>query len=56
LEIEPVLLSDKPMLQDLIVVAVNDGLRRAQEMVAQEVGKLSPFGGLKIPGFPGSGE
>jgi nucleoid-associated protein EbfC len=56
LEIEPVLLSDKQMLQDLVVVAVNDGLRRAQEMVAQEVGKLSPFDGLKIPGFPGSGE
>ena len=53
LEIEPALLQDKPMLQDLLVVAINDGLRRAQEMVAQEVGKLSPFGGLKIPGFPG---
>lgn len=56
LEIEPALLNDKQMLQDLIVVAVNEGLRRAQEMVAQEVGKLSPFGGLKIPGLPGSGE
>jgi DNA-binding YbaB/EbfC family protein len=56
LEIEPVLLTDKQMMQDLIVVAVNDGLRRAQEMVAQEVGKLSPFGGLKIPGLPGNDE
>ena len=56
LEIEPALLQDKPMLQDLLVVAINDGLRRAQEMVAQEVGKLSPFGALKIPGFPGGGE
>lgn len=45
--------NDKAMLEDLIVVAVNDGLRRAQEMVAQEVGKLGPLGGLKLPGFGG---
>lgn len=45
--------NDREMLQDLIVVAVNDGLRKAQEMVADEMGKLGPFGGLKLPGFPG---
>lgn len=58
LEIEPALLAanDKGMLQDLIVAAVNDGLRRAHEMVAQEVGKLAPMGGLKIPGLFGGGE
>ena len=58
LEIEPALLAanDKGMLQDLIVAAVNDGLRRAQEMVAQEVGKLAPMGGLKIPGLFGGSE
>jgi len=44
---------DKPMLEDLIVVAVNEGLARAQNMVADEMGKLGPFAGLKIPGFGG---
>ena len=43
--------NDKAMLEDLIVVAINLGLKRAQEMVAQEMGKLGPLGGLKIPGF-----
>lgn len=40
---------DIEMLQDLIVAAVNDGLRRAQEMAASEMGKLA--GGLNIPGL-----
>ena len=40
---------DVEMLQDLIVAAVNDGLRRAQEMAAGEMGKLA--GGLNIPGL-----
>lgn len=55
-EIDPSLLAagDKDMLQDLIVVAINEGLKRAQEMVAAEMGKLGPFGGLKFPGFGGS--
>jgi nucleoid-associated protein EbfC len=56
IEIDPVMLAsnDKPMLEDLIIVAVNDGLARAQQLVAEEMGKLGPFGGLKIPGFPGA--
>jgi DNA-binding YbaB/EbfC family protein len=41
--------TDVEMLQDLIVAAVNDGLRRAQEMAASEMGKLA--GGLNIPGL-----
>ncbi len=40
---------DVEMLQDLIVAAVNDGLRRAQEMASAEMGKLA--GGLSIPGL-----
>ncbi len=40
---------DIEMLQDLIVAAVNDGLRRAQEMAASEMGKLA--GGINIPGL-----
>jgi DNA-binding YbaB/EbfC family protein len=43
--------NDKAMLEDLIVVAVNDGIARAQKMLADEMGKLGPLGGLKIPGF-----
>jgi hypothetical protein len=55
IEIEASLLAanDKPLIEDLIVVAVNDGLRRAQQMVAQELGKLGPLGGLQLPGLTG---
>ncbi len=37
--------NDKAMLEDLIVVAVNDGMARAQKMLADEMGKLGPLGG-----------
>ena len=40
---------DVEMLQDLIVAALNDGLRKAQELAAGEMGKLA--GGLNIPGM-----
>lgn len=43
--------SDPEMLQDLIVAAVNDALRRAQEMVQQEMARIT--GGLDLPGLPG---
>ncbi len=51
--IDPALIgaNDQPMLEDLIVVAVNDALARARDLVAQEMGKIGPLGGLKIPGF-----
>jgi nucleoid-associated protein EbfC len=53
IEIDPALLAsnDKSMLEDLIVVAVNLGLKRAQEIVAQEMGKVGPLSGIKLPGF-----
>ena len=53
--IEPSLIAanDKPMLEDLIVVAVNDALARAQQLMQEAMGKLGPMGGLKIPGFGG---
>jgi len=41
--------NDVEMLQDLIVAAVNDALRRSQELAASEMGKLA--GGLNIPGL-----
>ena len=40
---------DIEMLQDLIMAAVNDALAKSQEMVSQEMGKLT--GGLNIPGL-----
>jgi DNA-binding YbaB/EbfC family protein len=43
--------NDRSMLEDLILVAVNDGMARAQRMLADEMGKLGPLQGLQIPGF-----
>jgi nucleoid-associated protein EbfC len=40
---------DLEMLEDLIVAAVNEGIRKAQEMASSEMAKLT--GGLKIPGL-----
>lgn len=40
---------DKDILEDLILVAVNEGLRRSQELNASELSKVT--GGLKIPGL-----
>jgi DNA-binding YbaB/EbfC family protein len=40
---------DVDMLQDLILTAANEALRRAQEMVSGEMSKLT--GGLNIPGM-----
>jgi hypothetical protein len=40
---------DVEMLQDLIVAAVNEGVRKAQEMAQEEMAKLT--GGLNIPGL-----
>ena len=40
---------DVEMLEDLILAAVNDALLKSQEMVTQEMSKLT--GGLNIPGL-----
>ena len=40
---------DVEMLQDLVMAAVNEGIRKAQEMSAAEMAKIT--GGLKIPGL-----
>ena len=40
---------DVEMLQDLIVAAVNAAIKKAQEMVAEEMKKLT--GGISIPGL-----
>ncbi|MGB9596855.1 MAG: YbaB/EbfC family nucleoid-associated protein [Candidatus Poribacteria bacterium] len=41
--------NDVDMLQDLILAAVNEALRKAQELMTAEMNKLT--GGLKIPGL-----
>jgi hypothetical protein len=40
---------DVEMLQDLIVAAVNDALTQSQQMVSEEMSKLT--GGMNIPGL-----
>lgn len=40
---------DKDVLEDLVLVAVNEALRRSQELNATEMSKVT--GGLKIPGM-----
>jgi hypothetical protein len=40
---------DVEMLQDLVMAAVNEALKKVQEDVAAEMGKIT--GGLSIPGL-----
>jgi len=40
---------DPELLEDLLLAAVNEALRKAREMVAEEMGRVT--GGLKIPGL-----
>ena len=40
---------DIEMLQDLVTAAVNEALRLAQQMVSDDMGKLT--GGMNIPGM-----
>ena len=51
LQIEPGALEggDVEMLQDLVIAAVNQALRNAQQQMADEMSKLT--GGLKLPGL-----
>jgi DNA-binding YbaB/EbfC family protein len=51
IKIEPEVVdpNDVQMLEDLIVAAVNDVLKKAQEMVSEEMTKLT--GGFKVPGI-----
>lgn len=40
---------DVEMLQDLVLAAVNEALRKSQDMMQQEMAKIT--GGLNIPGL-----
>ncbi len=50
-KIEPSVIdaNDKGMLEDLVLAAVNDAMRKAREMASAEMTKLT--GGFKIPGL-----
>jgi len=49
IEPEVVTSGDIEMIQDLVLAAVNEALKKSQEMVAEEMGKIT--GGLNIPGL-----
>ena len=51
IKIDPEVVSkdDVQMLEDLILAASNEALRKSRELVQQEMGKIT--GGLKIPGL-----
>jgi len=51
IQIEPEVFSggDKDMLQDLIIAAVNEGIRKVDEALQGQLGSMT--GGLKIPGL-----
>ena len=51
LRIDPEVLKsgDTEMVQDLVMAAINQGIRNAQAMVAEEMKKVT--GGLKLPGL-----
>ena len=40
---------DVEMLQDLIVAAINEAIKKSQEMIQAEMGKVT--GGMNIPGL-----
>lgn len=51
IQIEPSVIKaeERDMLEDLILAAVNDGIRKARDMASAEMAKLT--GGFKIPGL-----
>ena len=50
-KIDPSVVSmqDVEMLEDLVLAAVNEALRKSQEIITEEMSKVT--GGLKIPGL-----
>jgi len=50
-KIEPSVINpeEKDMLEDLVLAAANDAMRKARELASAEMAKLT--GGLKIPGL-----
>jgi len=40
---------DVEMLEDLVIAAVNEGMKKSQEMMQEEMSKIT--GGMNIPGM-----
>ncbi|GAB4266253.1 MAG: YbaB/EbfC family nucleoid-associated protein [Deferrisomatales bacterium] len=53
LTIEPEVVDpdDVEMLQDLVLAAVNEAIKKSQEMVASEMGKVAGGLGINLPGL-----
>lgn len=53
IEIKPEVVDpeDVEMLQDLVLAATNEAIRKSQEMVAQEMNKITGGMNLNIPGL-----
>jgi DNA-binding YbaB/EbfC family protein len=53
IKIDPEVVSrdDVQMLEDLVLAACNEALRKSRDMMQQELGRLT--GGLRIPGLGG---
>ena len=51
IKIDPTVINseEKEMLEDLVMAAINDGIRKARDMASSEMSKIT--GGLKIPGL-----
>ena len=49
IEPEAITPDDREMLEDLVLAATNEALRKAREMLTTEMGKLA--GGLRLPGL-----
>jgi DNA-binding YbaB/EbfC family protein len=48
---EVVAADDVEMLQDLIIAAFNEAIKKAQDMASEDMAKVT--GNIKIPGMPG---
>ncbi len=53
IKIDPAVVDPKDvdMLQDLVMAAVNEGLRRSKQMMAEEMSSLTAGLGMNIPGL-----
>jgi nucleoid-associated protein EbfC len=49
IEKELLVADDSELLEDLIVAAVNDGIKRSRDLLTEEMTKIT--GGLRIPGL-----
>lgn len=53
IKIDPTVIDpeDVEMIEDLVLAAVNEGFKRASEMMSEEMGKVTAGMGLNLPGL-----